>query len=173
MGELSIAIARPREGAVVALTLEAASRMPRAGRAPAMRVVTVSAGLVPSPAAASKDDEVRRFAAVFGDEFVTYWVSLGRDAATLARAAVRKLPQGTVTEPRGVAARRLQAKGELQASRATLWSTESAGFADLPAGGHTLKRTVCAVDVQSNPESEGAPAPETTPLALPATPDPQ
>lgn len=144
--ELAAAAASLRlpERPVVALSLEAAGQVAHPG---SVRVITASAGLVPSPAAPSADDEVRRFAAALGDASVTYWVSLGRDAATLARAAVRKLPRDTVTDARSVAARRVEARGVLAAAQANLWSTESAGWSDAPGGGHALKRTVCAVDV--------------------------
>jgi hypothetical protein len=143
LAELS---SRPRglERPVVALTLEAASRPLHGG---AVRVVTASAGIVPSRASTTGDDEVRRFGAVLGDETVTYWASLGRDAGTLARVALGKLPAAAVAEPRAVASRRAEARDDLASVRAPLWSTEAAGFADLPRGGHALHRTICAIDL--------------------------
>jgi hypothetical protein len=132
---------------VVALSLEASGRP----RHPAgVRVVAASAGFVPSEAARSADDEVRRFGSVLGDGHVKYWTAIGRDAATLARVALRKLPGDTVTEPRRVTERRALVRTELASARAPLWSTESAGWSDLPGGGHTIKRTVCAVDVPAS-----------------------
>ncbi len=146
--ELSAARLWMPERPIVALTLEAATLLPHPA---GVRVVTASAGLVPT-LAAGDDDEVRRFAAVLGDVAVTYWVSLGRDAGALARAAVMRLPKGTVTEPRSVAARRLEARMALSTAKVRLWSSESAGWsdgADEDAGGHAfkrLKRTLCAID---------------------------
>jgi hypothetical protein len=146
VGELSALRAGQRERGIVALTLEAASRGPHP---PGLRLVTASAGLVPSVASRSADEEVRRFGLALGDDLVTYYASLGRDAATLARVAVRKLSSDTVTEARAVAGRRVQARDELGAAKAVLWSTEAAGWTARAQGPRRLKRTVCAVDVPS------------------------
>jgi hypothetical protein len=123
----------------LALTLEAASG---SVRAPGLRVLTAQAGIVPVSAPADpRAAELRRFEAALGS--VSWWVALGRDAATLARAAVLELPVDTVTAPRAVADRRAEAQGRLATARARLWSTGAAGWAD----GHAIGRTVCALDV--------------------------
>jgi hypothetical protein len=139
LGELSTAHAR----GVVALTLEASSFLPHP---PALRVVAASAGVIPESGAGgdeARDDELRGFAATLGR--VSWWTALGRDAATLARVAVRGLPADTATAAPAVAQRRTQARDAMVTARAPLWSTEASGW----AGAHTLRRTVCAIDAPS------------------------
>jgi hypothetical protein len=134
VGELSAAHAR----GLVALTLEAAA-LPVHG--PGLRVVTASAAVVPETAAEdTRDDELRRFAATLGA--VSWWTALGRDAATLARVAVRQLPTDSAGEAHEVTARRTRARSLLADSRARLWTTESTAW----QADHTMKRTICAVD---------------------------
>jgi hypothetical protein len=137
----------------VALTLEAASRPPHPS---AVRVVTASAGLVPSRISAVGDDEVHRFGGLLGDDSLTYWASLGRDAGTIARVTLRKLANVVVTEPRAVAARRAEAKEALLAAKVPLWSTEGVSWVDVPGGGHAIKRTLCALDVPGGRTPDGS-----------------
>jgi hypothetical protein len=133
-GELSAAHAR----GLLALTLEAAALPPHAA---GLRVLSASAGIVPNSAASdTRDDELRRFETTLGD--VSWWTALGRDAATLARTAVRQLPPGLASDAHEVAERRAQARDRLQASRARLWTTEAAGWSP----DRTMKRSICAVD---------------------------
>jgi hypothetical protein len=135
VGDLSAARAK----GLVALTLEAAALPPHAS---ALRVVSASAGVVPESAAGdARDDELRRFAATLGH--ISWWTALGRDAATLARIAVRQLPTGSASEPHEVSGRRDRARSLFSESRARLWTTESTSWRE----DHTMKRTVCAVDV--------------------------
>jgi len=135
VGELSAVHA---EG-LVALTLEAAA-LPT--HATGLRVVSASAGVVPSSTPGDpREDELRRFAVTLGA--VSWWTALGRDAATLARLAVRQLPTGTASEPHEVAERRDRARTLFGESRARLWTSESTSWRE----GHTMQRTVCAVDV--------------------------
>ena len=137
VGELTASHAR----GLVALTLEAAA-LPAHG--PGLRVVSASAGVVPETAAEdARDDELRRFASTLG--LVSWWTALGRDAATLARVAVRQLPTGSATEAADVTTRRVRARALLAASRARLWTAESTGWRP----DHTVKRTICAVDAPS------------------------
>ncbi|HEY1691916.1 MAG TPA: hypothetical protein VGG39_07125 [Polyangiaceae bacterium] len=134
VGELSSSHAR----GLVALTLEAAALPPHDG---ALRVVSASAGVVPESAADdARDEELRRFAATLGT--VSWWTALGRDAATLARLAVRPLPADAASDPKEVADRRARARTLLAAARARLWTTESTGWTPE----HAVKRTICAVD---------------------------
>jgi len=134
VGELTASHAR----GLVALTLEAAA-LPIHG--PGLRVVSASAGVVPETAAEdTRDDELRRFAATLGA--VSWWTALGRDAATLARVAVRQLPADTAGEVHEVAARHARARTLLADSRARLWTTESTAW----QANRTMKRTICAVD---------------------------
>jgi hypothetical protein len=134
-GELSLAHVR----GVVALTLEAAA-MP--AHSSGLRVVTASAGVVPSAAAADpRDDELRRFGAALGN--ISWWTALGRDAATLARLAVDELPTETVTALSSIRQRRVSARDRLSSARARLWSTEQVAWTTA----HTMSRTVCTVDV--------------------------
>ena len=134
LGELSASHAR----GVVALTLEAAA-LPAHGAG--VRVVSASAGVVPTAAAGDvRDDELRRFTERLGP--VGWWTALGRDAATLARVAMRGLPLGTAADAKEVESRRIRARDLLAGARARLWSTEAAGW----QAGHVLARTVCSVD---------------------------
>lgn len=124
-----------RAQGTMAATLEAAS-LP--AHAPArLRAVSASAGMI--PAGEARDEELRRFVAALGR--ATWWTALGRDAATLARAAELRTPVTSATESKDVAARRSLARERLASARARLWSTEAAGWTD----GHTMKRTVCAI----------------------------
>jgi hypothetical protein len=132
LGELS------RAGAhgVVGLTLEASALLPHA---PTLRLLVASAGIIPESAAAEeRNDELRRFSATLGR--ATWWTALGRDAATLARLALGRLPSTEASAPSLVAQRRAQARDALGLARAPLWSTEASGW----GGSHTIRRTVCA-----------------------------
>ncbi len=134
VAELSAAHAR----GVAALTLEAAALPPRAG---GLRVVSVEAGVVPTTAPGDpREEEVERFSATLGH--VGWWTALGRDAATLARVALRQLPATAVNEPRGVADRRATARDLLASARARLWTTEVTGWGE----GRRMKRALCARD---------------------------
>jgi hypothetical protein len=138
LGELSAAHAR----GTVGLTLEAAG-MPQ--HAPSLKVVSAAAGIVPSAAAGDvRDDELVRFKDRLG--LVGWWTALGRDAATLARQAIRALPPGTVSEVKSVAQLRVHARDELARARARLWTSETSGWAP---GQHpyVVTRTVCTVEV--------------------------
>ena len=147
-GELSAKRAR----GLLALTLEAAS-LP--SHVAGLRVVTASAGVVPERNASdARDDELRRFEGTLGD--VSWWTALGRDAATLGRAAVARLPTTLATDAREVADRRAQARAALAVARARLWTTEAAGWtaassaadrdASAGGGGFFMRRTICVVD---------------------------
>jgi hypothetical protein len=137
IGELATA----RERGVVALTLEAAALPPTA---PGLRVISAQAGVVPAPAL---DDprraETQRFTAALGP--LDWWAALGRDAATLARAAALELPLESVTLARAVVERRAAARDRLASARGRLWSTEASGWTD----GRAMHRAICAVDISS------------------------
>ena len=137
-GELSAA----RAQGLLALTLEAASLPPHAA---GLRVLTASAGVVPNSAASdARDDELRRFQATLGD--VSWWTALGRDAATLSRAAVRALPVGLASDVHEVTDRRAHVRDRLVGTRARLWTTEAAGWSTDAGADRRMKRTICAVD---------------------------
>ncbi|HEX4628149.1 MAG TPA: hypothetical protein VH137_05095, partial [Gemmatimonadales bacterium] len=132
--ELSVA----RVQGTVALTLEAAALL-RSG--PGLRIVSAQAGVVPiTDASDPRDGEVRRFSAALGH--ASWWTALGRDAATMARAALLLLPSGSVSEPRAVAERRSAARDRLSTARARLWTTEAASWSQ----DRTMRRTLCTVD---------------------------
>jgi hypothetical protein len=135
VAELGAAHAR----GTLALTLEAARLL----AAPqGLRVLTAQAGVVPTSGAGDpRAEELRRFSAALGA--LTWWAALGRDAATLARAAVLKLPADQVTLWRAVEDRRAQARDQLAAARARLWSSDAAGWGDSRA----IRRKVCVLDV--------------------------
>jgi len=138
VGELSAA----HERGVVALTLESATLPPRT---PGLRVVSASSGVVPSEVTTNlpEEDELARFSAALGN--VSWWTALGRDAATLARLALRTLPADTATEPQAIAERRTVARDLLASAHARLWTTEKTTWTD----GHAMSRTVCAVEAPS------------------------
>jgi hypothetical protein len=123
---------------VVALTLEAAAQPSRAG---GLRVVSARSGVVPASAANDpRADELDRFYATFGA--VRWWTALGRDAATLARLAVRQLPLDEATAAAEVTERRTRARDLLAAVRTRLWTTGASGW----ALDRSMKRKVCALD---------------------------
>ena len=94
---------------------------------PGLRVLSARAGVVPEADPRDpRSDELRRFTATLGP--AGWWTALGRDAATLARAALLGLPVDAVSEPRAVADRRTAARGSLASARARLWTTESSGW---------------------------------------------
>jgi hypothetical protein len=131
LGEL----AAVRTHGVLALTLEAASNLPPA---PGLKVVTARAGVVPGADPRDpRSEELLRFTATLGQ--AGWWTALGRDAATLARAALLGMPVDTVSEPHAVAERRGAMRQSLAATRARLWTTESSGW----NAAQTMSRTLC------------------------------
>jgi hypothetical protein len=137
---------------VVALTLEAAA-LP--AHATSLHVITASAGVIPETGESAagrtdshdaRDDELHRFESTLGR--ISWWTALGRDAATLARLALRHLPPDLASDARSVAERRSAARDQVAAAITHLWSTEASGW-----GGSSetqrMRRTVCAVDVTS------------------------
>ena len=138
-GELSATGAK----GVVAVTLEAAA-LP--AHAPSLRVVSAAAGVIPAGyATGATDDETARFASTLGR--VGWWSALGRDAATLARVALRQLPDDLETDATAVASRRTRPRDLLAEARARLWSTESIGW----TGEHRMWRTLCVLDAPGAP----------------------
>ncbi len=134
VGELEAARAR----GVVALTLEAASLL---RETPGLRVLSARAGVVPEVDPRDpRGEELHRFTAALGR--AGWWTALGRDAATLARAALLGMPLDTVSEPHAVAERRAAARDSLAAAHARLWTTEASGW----NAEQTMNRTLCTVD---------------------------
>jgi hypothetical protein len=120
IGELTVA----RTRGVVAMTLEAATVL---APEPGLRIVSARAGLVPETDPHDpRNEELRRFSATLGR--AGWWTALGRDAATLARAALLAMPVDAVSEPRAVADRRAVARASLASAHARLWTTESSGW---------------------------------------------
>jgi hypothetical protein len=74
---------------------------------------------------------------------IDWWTALGRDASTLARLAVQRLPDDEARDAATVAARRTTVRDALAATHTRLWTTETGGW----AAAHTMRRTVCAIDV--------------------------
>jgi hypothetical protein len=128
-------------GGTVALTLEAASDLaPPAG----LHVIVASAGVVPIVHGEALDDELRRFISAFGGR-LDWWTALGRDAATLARLAVRKLPADTASDAKLAADRRGLAAGELASARTRLWTSSEPGM----NAEHAIARRYCVVDLSA------------------------
>jgi hypothetical protein len=135
LGELSSAHAH----GTIGLTLQAAAMPPHAA---SLKVVSAAAGIVPLAAVGDvRDDELLRFTDRLGG--VGWWTALGRDAATLARLALRALPTGSVSDAKSVTQLRIRARTELASARARLWTSETSGWAP----GHVVTRTVCTVEV--------------------------
>jgi hypothetical protein len=128
-----------RAHGVVALTLEAAGLpLHTAG----LRVVSAHAGVVPATGPDDpRQDELQRFSATLGP--IGWWTALGRDASTLARLAVQRLPDDEARDAATVAARRTAVRDALAAAHTRLWTTEMGGW----AAAHVMRRTVCAIDV--------------------------
>ncbi|HEX3770335.1 MAG TPA: hypothetical protein VHV30_05700 [Polyangiaceae bacterium] len=123
---------------VVALTLEAAARLPSTS---SLRVVSARAGIVPEwDARDPRADEANRFAITVGN--AGWWAALGRDAATLARVALLGIPTDLVSEPKAVSERRAIARDRVVAARARLWTTDAAAFAT----GRTMPRSICTLE---------------------------
>jgi hypothetical protein len=138
---LTAELSAARERGVVALSLEAASFPAHAAT---LRVVTASAGVIPTDAVGDREDgELQAFSERLGG--VGWWSALGRDAATLARIALNGLPADTVAEAHAVAGRRARARDLLAAARVRLWSTEATGWSDT----RSMRRTLCAMDAPS------------------------
>src|ERR1019366_503921 len=136
--EVVTELAAARARGVVALTLEAAARLPSP---PGLRVVSARAGIVPDCEPRDpRADELRRFSSTVGK--AGWWTALGRDAATLARMALVGLPADLVSEPHAVSERRSTAHDRLASARARLWTTESSGF----SADRSMKRALCTVD---------------------------
>jgi hypothetical protein len=136
--EVVTELAAARARGVVALTLEAAARLPSP---PGLRVVSARAGIVPDcDPRDPRADELRRFSSTVGK--AGWWTALGRDAATLARMALVGLPADLVSEPHAVSERRSTAHDRLASARARLWTTESSGF----SADRSMKRALCTVD---------------------------
>lgn len=79
----------------------------------------------------------------------TWYEILGRDAATLAGAAIRGFDDEEVADPVRVRRLHAQARDRLAAAQADLWSTDGKGF----AGGRVLKRPIRAVVVKGSGEN--------------------
>jgi hypothetical protein len=125
---------------VVALTLEATALPPHA---PGLHVVSAQSGVLPARVPGDpREEELQRFSATLGH--FGWWTALGRDAATLARVAVRQLPVDTVSEAHAVTDRRAAARDRLASARSRLWTTESAGW----GAARVMKRALCAVEVK-------------------------
>ncbi|MGA2448763.1 MAG: hypothetical protein ABTD50_08825 [Polyangiaceae bacterium] len=132
-------LSRSGETGTVALSLEA-SGLP--SHAQALHVFTAAAGHMP-PGETPPDDEMREFLKRFGR--LSWLSALARDAATLARAALLRLPTDTVTGPRATAERRARARDLFAEARASLWTTER----DSWAADHEMPRTLRVAEVES------------------------
>jgi hypothetical protein len=127
----------------VALTLEASAVVPRTR---VLRVVTARAGVIPAVDPSDpRASEVQRFTASLGA--LDWWTALGRDAATLARIALRSLPTDEVSDPAAVEGRRARVREALAAARAPLWTTEASGWSQ----DRTMPRTVCVLESPEAP----------------------
>jgi hypothetical protein len=108
-------------------------------------VLSDAAGVIPvvarSPADIA-DDDVRAYVTQFATR-PSWWTALGRDAAALARAALRGIPTDATTDRAAVAQRRALAQSRLDAATARLWTTEATGF----AGARTIARTLRIVEL--------------------------
>jgi hypothetical protein len=118
-------------GTTVMLSLRAvADRVPQG-----LTVLGLGAGKFP---ARPDDAELATYAQRFGGK-PTWSTVLGRDAAVLAREAVRGIPTDDTSNAQEVARRRDAVRAKLEKAQADLWSTSDArGFSP----DHTTKRTL-------------------------------
>jgi hypothetical protein len=132
-------------GGTLLLTLEATGAIERAvGTRPArpLRILAVSAGLLPVGADAT-DAEVAAFTKRLGRR-PDYWSALGRDAAALARIAVRTIPVDEATTEEEVRRRRDAVREAFASARTQLWTTEAQGVGP----DHTLPRTLGYAEIE-------------------------
>ncbi len=73
-----------------------------------------------------------------------WWAGLGHDAAVLAWAGVRTLPQQGTEDPREVTTRRAQAAQALGEAEVALWTSEARGF----GGSRALPRSIGAKELR-------------------------
>jgi hypothetical protein len=127
---------------VVALTLEGSAT---SVRPPNATVLSNAAGVIPIVArspADIPDADVRAYVTQFATR-PSWWTALGRDAATLARIAIREMPLDTTTDRAAVVQRRALAQSRLDAATARLWTTDASGF----AGARAIARTLRTVEL--------------------------
>ena len=74
----------------------------------------------------------------------SWFSTIGHDAAVLARAALRTIPNDSTEDPVEVASRQQRAQASLRGVEADLWSTTSRGF----SGGFTIARDIHAIEVK-------------------------
>jgi hypothetical protein len=130
--------------ATVVLTLDDGSTTARAA---GVSLLGVTAGVVPVVAARAAEvgePDVRAYMTQFGAR-PSWWTALGRDAGTLARAAIAPLPLDTTADRAVIAQRRSLVQFRVATATAQLWTTEATGF----AGAHTIKRKVRVTDLPS------------------------
>ena len=73
----------------------------------------------------------------------SFWTALGRDAAALAREAIKTLPLDTISDPAAVGQRRALAQFRVGVATAHLWTSDGDGF----GGGHVIKRKLRVTDL--------------------------
>lgn len=126
-----------RSASVLVLSLSAVWGTARADGT--LSVLALSAGRFPARA---DDAEVQTYAQRFGGR-PTWWTVLGRDAAALARAAVRALPTDETNVVSEVARRREAARVSLELAKIDLWSSDAHGFGP----DHVLSRALRLVEL--------------------------
>lgn len=130
-------ITAPR-GATVGVVLEGAAI---AERLTTMRVLTVSAGIVPVRES-TPDADVKAYVQQLGAR-PGWWTALGRDAGMLIRKAIVALPLDTATTVMAVTMRRATLEAGLLAARTRLWTSETQGF----DSGRSLARKLSVAEV--------------------------
>lgn len=134
--------------ATVALALEATGFV---GDTDDVRVLAVGAGAMPHLEKTQvlrerkNPTEIDTFAIRLGAP-PTWYAALGRDAALLARRAIRTLPGDRTTKPEEVRKRRDAARDALLKVRANLWTTNASGFTP----DHHLPRTLHIYDSRTH-----------------------
>ncbi len=124
-------LVRAKSSGDLFLSLDAASidsTFARSATAAKLRFVSLRAGIMPVLEVDSKTKDVPVYVERYRER-PSWWTALGRDAGYLAARAVTPLPEGGVTDNRGVDQRRAVVVAGLLATEATLWSTEVRGFA--------------------------------------------
>lgn len=121
---------RARVAGDLFLSLDAASidsTFARSAAAAKLRFVSLRAGVMPVLDVDAKVKDMPLYVERYRER-PSWWTALGRDAGFLAAKAVTPLPEGGVTDNRGVDQRRAVVVAGLLATEAPLWSTNFSGF---------------------------------------------
>ena len=130
------------------LALEASDLPERPRPTSGLRLVAATAGIVPLALASPTDPRVKDALSMVQRTGARegWWTAVAHDAAALARVALAKLPDDTVSDAESIADRRAFVRRGLVEGRAPLWTSERQGF----DAARNLPRTIRAVELVRN-----------------------